>query len=574
MIEKNTEKKRIVLVIGILLMGIFAISAVSAYKNLCLTYGQSLPNGYTCFHDQCINICVTDNNFPTNPGFCDDLGSCIFLEGGAEVDGEAPVLTVNSPLEGFIYNSRSVLFDLEFSEPSSIYYKDNNDDGSWKRICSNCEDSYSKGIIFPDGENNVSIRATDRNGNSAEATKTFSVDSQDPRILRTSPKSGFANGTFTVEFDEANPKQLVLNYGNLGTGYQQKSLDLNLECFEDGSTTACSTNVNLAPYDNQDIEYWFELTDIADSMDSSSVIMLKVDNTNPVIHALEYRNEKGITHIIVNFTEINLEVITYIDLDDPRGREGNLCKKVDSVCDGKLRLEDGDHEIVVKIYDLAGNMAEDTISFFSDSKDPKIKKVEPKRGFANGDFYIEFDEENPVELLLKYGTFSDMRTHNVFLGTCVLGKKNYECDVLGINLNDFDGEKIEYYFELTDRVGNKDTSKTNDLEVDTTFPVLNNPGSFWMQGNASEGDDKYIFFNFSITEKNFDEVLYIDYSDSMPRWKRLCSNLDKENKEDIAGICERKKSFKKEEYHSVDIQIVDEAGNAISTERLEFFVEA
>ena len=117
-------------------------------------------------------------------------------------------------------------------------------------------------------------------------------------------------------------------------------------------------------------------------------------------------------------------------------------------------------------------------------------------------------------------------------------------------------------------------SKTNDLEVDTTFPVLNNPGSFWMQGNASEGDDKYIFFNFSITEKNFDEVLYIDYSDSMPRWKRLCSNLDKENKEDIAGICERKKSFKKEEYHSVDIQIVDEAGNAISTERLEFFVEA
>src|SRR3989344_3788287 len=520
MIEKNTEKKRIVLVIGI-----FLISAVSAYKNLCLTYGQSLPNGYTCFHDQCINICVTDNNFPTNPGFCDDLGSCIFLEGGAEVDGEAPVLTVNSPLEGFIYNSRSVLFDLEFSEPSSIYYKDNNDDGSWKRICSNCEDSYSKGIIFPDGENNVSIRATDRNGNSAEATKTFLVDSQDPRILRTSPKSGFANGTFTIEFDEANPKQLVLNYGNLGIGYQQKLLNLNLECFEDGSTTACSTNVNLAPYDNQDIEYWFELTDIADSMDSSSVIMLKVDNTNPVIHALEYRNEKGITHIIVNFTEINLEVITYIDLDNPRGREGNLCKKADSVCDGKLRLEDGNHEVVVKIYDRAGNIA-------------------------------------------------DMRTHNVSLGTCVLGKKNYECDVLGINLNDFDGEEIEYYFELTDKVGNKDMSKTNDLEVDTTFPVLNNPSSFWMQGNVSEGDDKYIFFNFNITEKNFDEVLYIDYSDSMPRWKRLCSNLDKENKEDIVGICEKRKSFKKDEYHSVDIQIVDEAGYAISTERLEFFVEA
>ena len=54
--------------------------------------------------------------------------------------------------------------------------------------------------------------------------------------------------------------------------------------------------------------------------------------------------------VLVNFTEINLEVITYIDLDNPRGREGNLCKKANSVCDGKLRLEDGDHEVVIKIY--------------------------------------------------------------------------------------------------------------------------------------------------------------------------------------------------------------------------------
>jgi len=100
------------------------------------------------------------------------------------------------------------------------------------------------------------------------------------------------------------------------------------------------------------------------------------------------------------------------------------------------------------------------------------------------------------------------------------------------------------------------------LDVDTQFPVLENPDDFWEQGEGKK--NKYIYFNFEVDEENFDEITYIDWNDRRPRWRRLCSRLKN-------GVCEKKKSFRRGG-HEVDIQIMDEAGNAVSTERLEFWV--
>jgi len=66
------------------------------------------------------------------------------------------------------------------------------------------------------------------------------------------------------------------------------------------------------------------------------------------------------------------------------------------------------------------------------------------------------------------------------------------------------------------------------------------------------------FINFYL-----DVVEYKDWNSNRPKWKRLCSRLKR-------GMCEKKKSFKKG-HHVVDIQVTDEAGNAIS-ERIEFDV--
>ena len=49
-----------------------------------------------------------------------------------------PAITINSPNNGDVFDSRRVLFDIELNEPSSLYYTDNiNGRGRWKRIGTN-----------------------------------------------------------------------------------------------------------------------------------------------------------------------------------------------------------------------------------------------------------------------------------------------------------------------------------------------------------------------------------------------------------------------------------------------------
>jgi len=567
--KKNYNGKIALALLLVGVMFLISINFSSSYKLYCLTDGDALPPNsdsprYVCEHDLC-QICATDNDFPASINSCKNAGPCQSLGGGAELDVTPPILNVNSPVNGEVYPSTSVLFYLNFNEPSSVFYKDNKDPrGTWKRICSNCDSSYSNKIRLSEGENNVSIRIEDRRGNPSEESFVFSIDSKAPKLGKSEPRNGFASGKFSVEFDEANPEELTLHYGNSQTGMRQANVDIGTKCIEDRGKNVCEIEVNLADFDNQNIGYYFEIVDVAGSVDTTSLVELKVDYSKPIINNFEFYFDERANYLKIDFTETNLDEITYIDSKNPRGRENKLCNRADTgICDVKVRLDDGEHEIKVMVFDEAGNSAEETITFRSDLKEPKIKKVEPRKGFASGDFYVEFDEANPVSLVLKYGVQGDIRSYEVNIASlCQIGKRNYECNVDGIDLSDFDGEEISYWFELSDIYNKKDISREYSLEVDTTFPVLNNPNSFWEQGTNRES--KYIYFNFEITEQNFEDISYIDYSERSPRWKRLCTRL----KEDT---CEVKKSFVRGE-HEVDVQIMDEAGNAISTEKLIFEV--
>jgi hypothetical protein len=139
-----------------------------------------------------------------------------------------------------------------------------------------------------------------------------------------------------------------------------------------------------------------------------------------------------------------------------------------------------------------------------------------------------------------------------------------------VNVEDYDGELIEYYFELTDIAQSTDISKPRQLTVDTTFPDLindnpiqGNPDSFWSQGQGRYA--RYIYFNLEVEEQNFDEIVYT-YLDSRGRLreKRLCSRLKD-------GKCEVRKSFSRGHYN-LNIQITDEAGNSIAVP-IEFDVD-
>ena len=94
------------------------------------------------------------------------------------------------------------------------------------------------------------------------------------------------------------------------------------------------------------------------------------------------------------------------------------------------------------------------------------------------------------------------------------------------------------------------------------YVILNNPDSFWWQG-AGIRYTRYIYFEFDVTEKNFDEITYIDWNDRRPRERRLCSRLRD-------GRCEKKKSFRRGE-HNLTIYIKDKAGNSVQ-KNIDFII--
>jgi|SRR3989344_9660923 len=127
--------------------------------------------------------------------------------------------------------------------------------------------------------------------------------------------------------------------------------------------------------------------------------------------------------------------------------------------------------------------------------------------------------------------------------------KNQKCS-FDIDLSDFDGQEIYYWFEITDIAGNLAESKETKIKVDTKYPIVNS-----LNYNISK---KNVLFTFNISEKNFDEINYVYLNDTNQKENVLCSSLKN-------GICKIKKSFKIGE-HNLKIRIFDKAGNMMERE--------
>lgn len=363
---KSEIIKGIFLALVVCVAVVLMTSSVFAYKLYCLNYGESLPDEdnprYTCFHDTC-QVCATDANNPTHPAHCNNIGACQALDGNGNttIDAEPPVFNVSSPQEGAVYDSRKVPFEIESGEPSTFTYTDNIDGrGRIKNMARNIF-FYSRALSFKDGLNDITIFGNDRFGNTAEFNITFFVDSKKPRVSKTYPRRGFANGEFAAEFVEMNPETLTLTYGNDGTGF--RDADVNLDnCTENRGRQYCTVDVDLDDYDGEDIEYWFELEDISGKIAQSRATELSVDITSPELVNSDdfwYQGEGRYQRYIyfdLEIDEVNFDQVTYIDNEDSRGRERRICSRLrDDRCIKRVSFRTGHHELDVQITDEAGN---------------------------------------------------------------------------------------------------------------------------------------------------------------------------------------------------------------------------
>ncbi|MAG20520.1 hypothetical protein CL618_03755 [archaeon] len=225
-----------------------------------------------------------------------------------------------------------------------------------------------------------------------------------------------------------------------------------------------------------------------------------------------------------------------------RKRFKRLCKDCDSYL-RKKSFGEGWNNITVRAVDEFGNYNEENISFFVDSKEPKIRKVEPRKGYVNGEFLIKYSEDNVEKVSLFY--------NGTVVKDCESGK-NKEC-VFEVNLSDYEGSEISYYFEIEDIVGNKDRSRDYEVVVDSVGVEI-------IELNYSVVEN-YVYFEIELDS----EARYLKYVED-DRERKLCSRCDSYGIERV-----RKKRFS-EGIHNITVFSEDEAGNR-DEEEIEFDID-
>jgi hypothetical protein len=379
--KKKMEKKSfIVLSLAIIVLTLFMLSFASAEFWACFDKGEKAYycNNYkppkTCTSDIGCQWCMLSYNEADNcyihgawPKCNHILPSCGGIgNGSGSVDGTPPQFTLTQPTDSSLFESKKVLVEFSLDEVADVYSLDTvNGRGKWNKICSNCDagsPSFSKGVSFDEGRNIIQFKVVDEAGNTAYSNNvSFFVDSKKPKIKKTLPKKGFANGDFWVDFQEANPASLTLYYGNNGSS--SKTVDLST-CVPSGTSNekqSCSVHADLSSYDGQEINYWFTLTDIVGNSVSSKPLDISVDMTSPVINNpgsfFTYQAGSKYAYFNLSITENNFEEVVY-SYTDSKGkvREKTICSRLkEGICEKKLSFTKGEWHLTVSVRDQAGN---------------------------------------------------------------------------------------------------------------------------------------------------------------------------------------------------------------------------
>lgn len=545
-------------ILGILvLLTLVGFASADSYQLYCVPAGQVVDLGALCNPAMdprsgpitlCMHLLDNGKICPANLNVCNGLGITCASNASTTIDTIPPVLTINSPSNNGVYTDRAVLLNFAVDETSDVYFMDElNTPGTWVRVCKECR-SHSRKRNFKDGTNQLLFRTTDRSGNDAYNNLTFFIDTKAPQIKSVLPKDGFTSGLFSVEFLESNPKNLTIRYGNTVSG--MRSHRVNLTTCTDGlaGRKICEFQANMADYDNEQIELWAEMTDVANNFVASKHNQLKVDFSDPVIVELEHEVDGKNVNFRIELDEANPDKISYRDNSERNPKWRTLCSRMKTeVCEKKISFKDGEHEVDFEITDLAGNSIETSVNFFTDSKKPKIKKTLPKAGFTSGEFEVEFDEANPESLVLHYGNFlTGMRNSSLNFEEDCFVDRTYKCSK-HVNVDDYDGEEIAFYFILEDIVGQSVESRHTEVDVDNTYPVI--------ESITHEIDRNRATIEIEITEQNLDEVRYVNNAEPRPSDRSFCTKL-------VNGMCKRTITLRPGA-NELSFQVIDDAGNSV-----------
>lgn len=321
------------------------------YYWTCLSKGESLER-FVCNHD-CCQTCQK-NGF-TAPWYNCVGSPCGCGGGGAASDTTPPSFTVAGPVDNFVSGSRAIPFSIQASELVDLYYKDSADAlRGFKKVCSNCN-SFDDKISFSEGTHTITLLAADSGNNQVEQVRTFFVDSKKPRIRATFPKvKGYSNGTFTVQYDENNVRNIKLAYTQ-GNGYQFVT---KTDC-PSGTKQSCAFSVS--GLSQGVVSYYFVVEDPLATVQSKELSVI-VDSIVPVLDVAQPESKSYDASVIFDLDVSEDVTLEYMDHSQRSPRWAKLCSKCDNYFKKKT-LTKGSHTMDIRATDLAGNSIIRTIPF-------------------------------------------------------------------------------------------------------------------------------------------------------------------------------------------------------------------
>ncbi len=353
------KQEKILLMCIVLSIAMAGAVYADSYCFLKLGNGESVPvssltDRYTCHLSSgrgFCQVCTNSSGWYASWNRCYE--SCADSEAG---NGVNLTLTANFPFadEG-VFTKQSFFLDISTNKVSSIYLIDNIK-GTQRNLCPNCM-SYKKSAAFQQGANDITIRAV--NGNEiVEKRMRFTIDNRKPVISRILPVSNrFASGFFTVVYDEDNIEEVKLNYGVSGN---MKSVSLT-GC-DNGRKKNCSAEAALGEFDGKQINYWFEIRDIANNLVSSRATKVNVDISKPVITSFSYSVDRSYISINMSASDTNLYRVEYTDNNENSPRLKVLCSSLPKgKCIKRISFRGDSPDIVLKVSDKAGNFEEVSI---------------------------------------------------------------------------------------------------------------------------------------------------------------------------------------------------------------------
>jgi hypothetical protein len=195
------------------------------------------------------------------------------------------------------------------------------------------------------------------------------------------------------------------------------------------------------------------------------------------------------------------------------------------------------HELIIDKEYINNILYSNTSNILVDTKEPRITKYHTySKGYTNGTFYIEWQGANTRDIIFQ------LENTNISITSCLINisPEKQSC-TFNVDLSGY--SSINYVIYIKDIADNVDSIK-DKIIVDTTPPQIDK--------FAYSISRTFVTFNISITELNFDEVNFINATNTKTD-VRLCSVLKN-------NYCTVKRSFQKG-YYNLSITITDKAGN-------------